>query len=87
MVKSEGWKRVYEGVWRRTNPEYKYGKLYKFIFICSNNIVRINDGVPKSIPIQELLRDSYIIHKGKTVKQTKNWVLNWMREHSDETLW
>lgn len=81
MAKIKGWKKVDENVWRRTESSFPRGSTYDFVWAASNNTVRATDSMPADSDPIDLVNNSYVLFRGRTWKQTRTWVVDWMREH------
>ena len=77
----KGWKKVDEYVYRSVTPSFPYGKTYDFVWGASNNTVRISESMPKNSDPLDLVRNSYVLYRGKTWGKTRKWLMNWIRKH------
>lgn len=77
MGKIKGWEKFDDYVWRQ-----KVGTGYKYIWLASNNIVRIVDFDDNKNPnAVDLVNKSYIIDKFQTSKRADKFIKQFMRSH------
>lgn len=77
MPKKDGWEKYDDYVWRK-----KVGSGYKYIWISSNNTVRVVDWHSAKRPYpSELTQESYVLHRYRTLRDATNFVRKFKRIH------
>ena len=79
-MKIKGWEKYDDYVWRK-----KVGNGYKYIWIASNNVVRVVDFDSNPKPFaMDLTRQSYVLIKYRTLKEADAFVKKFMKNDVDE---
>ena len=79
-MKIKGWEKYDDYVWRK-----RVGNGYKYIWIASNNIVRVVDFDSNPKPFaMDLTRQSYVLIKYRTLKEADAFVKKFMKNDVDE---